>query len=72
MTTRIAGPVCGVLAAATLLAAPSVFPTGTTIYDPSRPWSGFTVLSPLAVRGDAGRGNRLGVRISFIHWNSVD
>ena len=28
-------------------AGPSVFPTGTTIYDPARAWSGFTVLSPL-------------------------
>jgi len=32
-------------------AAPSVFPTGTTIYDPTKAWSGFTVLSPLG--GDA-------------------
>src|SRR5688572_7959802 len=32
------------------LAGPSVFPTGTTIYDPSRAWSGFTVLSPLATQ----------------------
>lgn len=28
-------------------AGPSVYPTGTTIYDPARAWSGFTVLSPL-------------------------
>ena len=28
-------------------AGPSVFPTGTTIYDPAKAWSGFTVLSPL-------------------------
>jgi hypothetical protein len=28
-------------------AAQSVYPTGTTIYDPERAWSGFTVLSPL-------------------------
>ena len=28
-------------------AAPSVYPTGTTIYDPARAWSGYTVLSPL-------------------------
>jgi hypothetical protein len=32
------------------LAGPSVFPTGTTIYDPARTWSGFTVLSPLATQ----------------------
>jgi hypothetical protein len=29
-------------------AAQSVYPTGTTIYDPDRAWSGYTVLSPLA------------------------
>lgn len=34
-----------------LCAAPSVFPTGTTIYDPAKAWNGFTVLSPLG--GDA-------------------
>lgn len=28
--------------------APSVYPTGVTIYDPARAWSGYTVLSPLA------------------------
>ncbi len=31
-------------------AGPSVFPTGTTIYDPARAWSGFTVLSPLTTQ----------------------
>ena len=29
------------------LAAQSVYPTGTTIYDPARAWNGYTVLSPL-------------------------
>jgi hypothetical protein len=29
-------------------AAQSVYPTGTTIYDPEKSWSGYTVLSPLA------------------------
>ena len=29
-------------------AAPSVYPTGVTIYDPARTWNGYTVLSPLA------------------------
>ena len=29
-------------------AAQSVYPTGTTIFDPDRTWNGFTVLSPLA------------------------
>ena len=28
-------------------AAQTVYPTGTTIYDPDRSWNGFTVLSPL-------------------------
>lgn len=36
--------VLGVIAAS---AAPSVYPTGTTIYDPDRTFNGFTVLSPL-------------------------
>src|SRR5215471_7546886 len=30
--------------------AQTVYPTGTTIYDPDRSWSGFTVLSPLATQ----------------------
>src|SRR5689334_7365844 len=42
----VAGAVLA-LASAILLAGPSVFPTGTTIYDPARAWNGFTVLSPL-------------------------
>src|SRR6185436_19460877 len=33
--------------AAIRLAAQTVYPTGTTLYDPSRAWSGYTVLSPL-------------------------
>src|SRR5687767_5180353 len=32
---------------AALRAAPTVFPTGTTIYDPAKAWNGFTVLSTL-------------------------
>jgi hypothetical protein len=32
------------------LTAQSVYPTGTTIYDPERAWSGYTVLSPLGVQ----------------------
>ena len=36
----------GVLPAG-LRAAPTVFPTGTTIYDPGKAWSGYTVLSTL-------------------------
>jgi hypothetical protein len=30
--------------------AQSVYPTGTTIYDPARAWNGYTVLSPLATQ----------------------
>lgn len=30
-----------------LRAAPTVFPTGTTIYDPDKAWNGYTVLSTL-------------------------
>jgi hypothetical protein len=33
---------------AVTVAAQSVYPTGTTIYDPDRAWNGYTVLSPLA------------------------
>jgi hypothetical protein len=35
-------------ASASSLAGQSVYPTGTTIYDPDRAWNGYTVLSPLA------------------------
>lgn len=31
-------------------AAPSVYPTGTTIYDPAKTWNGYTVLSPLGTQ----------------------
>ena len=51
--TRSAGVLAVVAAVVAMIvwAAPSVFPTGTTIYDPGKAWNGFTVLSPLA--GDA-------------------
>ena len=39
----------GCVVTATLIAQ-TVFPTGTTIFDPDRTWSGFTVLSPLATQ----------------------
>jgi len=51
--TRCTGAVAGaVLAAASaiVLAAPSVYPSGTTIYDPARTWNGYTVLSPLGTQ----------------------
>src|SRR5687767_15630334 len=37
-------------AISTAHAAPSVYPTGVTIYDPTRTWNGYTVLSPLATQ----------------------
>src|SRR5579862_4506996 len=47
--TRSIGVVAAsaVVAAILVWAGPSVFPTGTTIYDPAKAWNGFTVLSPL-------------------------
>src|SRR5262250_1385664 len=33
--------------AVTMTAGQSVYPTGTTIFEPDRAWNGFTVLSPL-------------------------
>src|SRR5579872_4521719 len=39
------------IASIALWAAPSVFPTGATIYDPAKAWNGFTVLSPLGGDG---------------------
>lgn len=44
MKGAIAAVAC---ACAVTVAAQSVYPTGTTVYDPSRAWSGYTVLSPL-------------------------
>jgi hypothetical protein len=46
MTHRTAAAVV-FCAGAVTVAAQSVYPTGTTIYDPTRAWSGYTVLSPL-------------------------
>ena len=37
-------------ALAAVAAAQSVYPTGTTIYDPSKTWNGYTVLSPLGTQ----------------------
>jgi hypothetical protein len=52
MTRSMGAFACLVLAlvSAIVLAGPSVYPTGTTIYDPSRTWNGFTVLSPLGTQ----------------------
>jgi hypothetical protein len=45
--SRLCGAGILALAVGVAMAAPSVYPTGTTIYDPERSFSGFTVLSPL-------------------------
>lgn len=52
MARRVGAVAGAVLAgtAAIILAAPSVYPTGTTIYDPNRTWNGYTVLSPLGTQ----------------------
>ena len=42
--------VASLVCAALLIAAPSVFPSGTTIYDPAKAWNGYTVLSPLGTQ----------------------
>ena len=39
------------LAALTAVAAPSVYPTGTTIYYPDQAWNGYTLLTLLDARG---------------------
>src|SRR5688572_24970751 len=44
---RLWGAGIGVLAASVAFGAPSVYPTGTTIYDPAQSFNGYTVLSPL-------------------------
>ena len=41
--TRALTVVALVLATPLLFTAPSIFPTGTTIYDPAKAWSGYTV-----------------------------
>jgi hypothetical protein len=47
MSSRTAFCVAGVSLWVAAVAAQTVYPTGTTLYDPGRTWSGFTVLSPL-------------------------
>jgi hypothetical protein len=47
MTNRAAAAFAALCLGAVSVAGQTVYPTGTTIYDPSRAWSGYTVLSPL-------------------------
>src|SRR5689334_7721024 len=51
--TRCMGVISGTVAAlvsAIVLAGPSIYPTGTTIYDPALAWNGYTVISPLGTQ----------------------
>jgi hypothetical protein len=47
MTNRAAAAFAALCLGAVSVAGQTVYPTGTTIFDPSGAWSGFTVLSPL-------------------------
>src|SRR5437763_181253 len=49
--TRVTSICAAAIALSALALTPraqTVYPTGTTIYDPAKSWNGFTVLSPLA------------------------
>src|SRR5215471_714275 len=48
--THVAAATVLMFVAALILAGQSVYPTGTTIFDPDRTWNGFTVLSPLGTQ----------------------
>ena len=47
MTPKASLCVVAILLCGWMVTAQTVYPTGTTIYDPGRAWSGYTVLSPL-------------------------
>ncbi|MGQ0734505.1 MAG: aryl-sulfate sulfotransferase [Acidobacteriota bacterium] len=55
MLNRISRAVCGVaivlLGSVLVLGSPSVYPTGTTIYDPDKTWSGYTVFGTPEQKG---------------------
>jgi Arylsulfotransferase (ASST) len=48
--TRAFAAVLFLYGCAVSAAAQSVYPTGTTVYDPAKAWSGYTVLSPLGTQ----------------------
>ncbi len=51
--TRLLRPAAATMLVAgsiSILTAQSVYPTGTTIFDPDRAWNGYTVLSPLGTQ----------------------
>src|SRR5262245_64361065 len=47
LLTHVSAAITLMLACALTFSGQSVYPTGTTIYDPNLSWSGYTVLSPL-------------------------
>jgi Arylsulfotransferase (ASST) len=49
--TSCIAAVIGVLLTISTLAAPSIYPTGTTTYDPTQTWNGYTVLTVLGKPG---------------------
>jgi len=49
-TQTVAIAVLLLTAFAVIMSAQSVYPTRTTVYDPARAWSGYTVLSPLSTQ----------------------
>src|SRR5262245_63794598 len=47
LLTHVSAAITLMLACALTFSGQSVYPTGTTIYDPNQAWNGYTVLSPL-------------------------
>jgi len=56
---------------ATLLASPSVFPTGTTIYKPDKCWNGYTVISNVKPGTHAELRAKRGVPLIDMNGNIV-
>jgi hypothetical protein len=50
LNARVSAAVVFLLACGLIATAQSVYPTGTTIYDPVQAWNGYTVLSPLGTQ----------------------
>ena len=44
---KLLGVIAAVVIPAAAMASPTVFPTGTTIYNPDKTWSGYTMIAPL-------------------------
>lgn len=43
------------LFSSTLFASPTVFPTGTTIYQPGKCWNGYVILPSAGIKWSSGR-----------------